>query len=114
MFESLRVVLDALFELVELRLDLRPVEEVKTVLIVFLYCGLVVAQSLLILAQFIVALAGEVPVVTYDLRVGTLVGRIQLNGHREIRYSASEFSSALIHTSTVMVCDTKVYQAHIN
>jgi hypothetical protein len=50
MLKSLCVVLDALFELIELRLDLCPVKEVKTVLIVFLYCRLVVAKSLFVLA----------------------------------------------------------------
>ncbi len=48
--------------------------------------------------------------VTDDLRIGTLVRRIQLNGHCEIRYSTSKFSSALIHTGTVVICDAKVYQ----
>ncbi len=50
MLKSFRILLDALFELIELRLYLCPVEEVKTVLIVFLYCGLVVAKSFFVLA----------------------------------------------------------------
>lgn len=104
------VIIDGIFQLIELRLYKRSIVIVGSVGVVFLHCALVMSQRIFILAKLIVTLSAKIPVLSNCL--GFSIGRslrVKLNGHGEIRNGTSEVSLALVNSSLQMVGSSKIY-----
>lgn len=70
-------------------------------------------QCVVVLTEFVVALAAEVPVLGDGLRFGVRIRlRVELDGHGEVRDGPSEITLALVYTSFAVISCCQVYNSH--
>ena len=103
---------DTFVKFIQLCLYLCSVKKEFTVWIIFLNGRFIVTQGIIVLTQLVVTLTRKVPMLSNLLWIGPLFWWIYLYCHCVVENRTCKFSSAMMYTSTELICLSMVYNNH--